>query len=146
LSGAFDSVYAYEDIFYHLEALLRKEREYGVDVARRSDYVAKGSGQTGKLLAFPLIVDLLNQKNLKKVLDLGCGDGSFLAHLCENNGHIKGYGLDISPEAIERGCSNLMQKALQHRAQLFVGDIFKIETMVDQLEGIEAGTAIYVLH
>ncbi|MCO1334843.1 methionine biosynthesis protein MetW [Microbulbifer sp. OS29] len=36
-----------------------------------------------------------------RVLDLGCGDGALLHQLSQNKG-VKGYGLEIDPEQIER--------------------------------------------
>lgn len=146
LSGAFYVVYAYEDIFYHLEALLKQDKAYGKEINRRSEFVAKGSSAVGKLLAFPLVADALSRNKFKRILDLGCGDAKFLINMCQGNGHLTGYGIDISTEAIALGHQNLKQENLQDNVQLFVGDIFKIDAMADQLRGIDAATCIYVLH
>ena len=146
LSGAFHVVYAYEDIFYHLESLLTQEKKYGVDITRRSEFVAKGSGAVGKLLAFQMVQDTLRRYKFERILDLGCGDGTFLIDLCERNERVKGYGLDISPEAVAAGKRNLERKNVQDRVRLFVGDIFRIEALAGQLRGIQAATSVYVLH
>lgn len=146
LSGPLQSVYAYEDVFHNLEALLKKEKRYGLDVNRRGEFVARGSGSTGKLLVFPLVAELLSQNKFERILDLGCGDGAFLIDLCERDGRMRGYGLDISPEAIAAGQRKLSRKNLQHRLQLLVGDIFELDDMADRLQGIDAATCIYVLH
>ena len=146
LSGAFHMVYAYEDIFYHLESLLTQDKKYGVDITRRSEFVAKGSGAVGKLLAFPMVQDVLSRRKFECILDLGCGDATFLIDLCERNERAQGYGLDISPEAIAAGKRNVERKNFQDRVQLFVGDIFRIEALAGRLSGVQAATSMYVLH
>src|ERR1035437_2174650 len=35
----------------------------------------------------------------ERVLDLGCGDGTLLCYLSENNG-VQGYGVEIDPESV----------------------------------------------
>ncbi len=146
LSGVFYVVYAYEDIFYCLESLLKQDKKYGVDITRRSEFVAKGSGAVGKLLAFPMVHDALQRNQYKRVLDLGCGDGTFLIDLCERDERMTGYGLDLSPEAIAAGQRKLEEKNLQGRVHLLAGDVFKLDLLADQFQGIEAATSVYVLH
>ena len=91
-----------------------------------------------------IILDLIEPN--AKVLDLGCGDATFLTDLCERNSRVRAHGLDISPEAIAAWQRKLAQKNLQDRVQLLVGDVFKIDALAEQLRGIEAATSIYVLH
>ena len=95
LQGSFYSAAAYSPIFSNLESLLREETHNGVKVYRESALTAYGSGLAGKLIAFPLVRDLIARKGLTKVLDLGCGDATFLVELCKTNGNISGYGIDI---------------------------------------------------
>jgi hypothetical protein len=52
--GWFDISYGYEDVLHNLEALLRREKTYGKDVHRRTDFVAKGSGEIEDWMYFPL--------------------------------------------------------------------------------------------
>lgn len=146
LAGVFHMVYAYEDVFYYLESLLKQDKRYGVDITRRSEFVAKGSGAMGKLLAFPMVHDVISRNKLEHVLDLGCGDATFLIDLCERDERVTGYGLDLSLEAIAAGQRRLEEKNLQDRVRLLAGDVFKIDTLADQLPGIDAATGLYVLH
>jgi len=144
--GWFDGVYGYEEVFHFLEALLRKEKAYGRDVKRRSDFVAKGSGEMEKWIYFPLAIDFINKNGFEKVLDLGCGDATFLTNLCESNDEVTGYGIDIAPEAIVDGRERVKQAGLQGRIHLFVEDISKLERVPDQLQGIDVATTFFVLH
>ena len=145
-SGTYQIIHAYSDVFFSLEELLRKQKHYGREINRKSDYVAKGSGAVGKLLAFPLMAHLITENKFTRVLDLGCGDASFLIDLCQRNDQVSGFGLDISPEAIEAGEANLAAKKINGKIQLFVSDMFKIGEMAEELSGMDAATSVYVLH
>lgn len=144
--GWFDGVYGYEEVFHTLEALLRKEKVYGRDVTRRSDFIARGSGEMEKWIYFPLAIDIINKNGFTRVLDLGCGDATFLTHLCESNDGITGYGIDIAPEAIAEGEERVKQAGLQDRIHLFVVDISELETAHEQLRGVDVATTFFVFH
>ena len=146
LLGAFQVIYAYEEVFYNLEGLLKKQKKYGMDVNRRGEFVARGSGTVGKLLAFPVMADLIREHQYQRVLDLGCGDATFLMDLFERNPQLAGYGFDLSPDAIEAGNKNLAEKNLEQKITLFVGDMFNIDEVAQQLPQIDAATCVYVLH
>jgi ubiquinone/menaquinone biosynthesis C-methylase UbiE len=144
--GWFDGVYGYEGIYHSLEPLLRKEIVYGKDIYRRPDFVAKGSGEIENWLYFPLAIDMLTQSKRQRVLDLGCGDGTFLRHLCAANPSIRGFGIDISPAAIADGKSLVQKAGMQDRIQLAVVDINALDSTPAELKDIDAATVFFVLH
>jgi SAM-dependent methyltransferase len=144
--GWFNGTYGYEGVFHDLEALLKKEKEYGKDVTRRSEHVARGSGEIENWLYFPLAMEIIRQKGYRKVLDLGCGDGTFLRALCSSNPEIVACGVDIAPEAIEAGQDWNKQAGLDDRIHLFVEDVTKLDRIPDALQGVDAATTIFVLH
>jgi ubiquinone/menaquinone biosynthesis C-methylase UbiE len=144
--GWFDGVYGYEEVFHSLEALLRKEKVYGRDVTRRLDFIARGSGEMEKWIYFPLAIATINTKGFKKVLDLGCGEATFLRNLCESNDKVTGYGIDIAPEAISLGREKVAQAGLQDRIHLFVENISKLEKVPDPLGNVDVATTFFVLH
>jgi len=144
--GWFDGVYGYEGIYHSLEPLLRKELIYGRDIYRRPDFVAKGSGEIENWIYFPLAIDLLTRSNRRRVLDLGCGDGTFLRHLCAANSTIRGFGIDISPAAISDGEKLVREAGLQDRIQLAVVDINALEDTPPELQDIDSATVFFVLH
>lgn len=146
MRGAFTIAYAYEDVFYNLEALLKREKQYGVDVNRRGEFVATGSGAVGKLLAFPMVADTLQRNQFERVLDLGCGDGAFLRDLVTRNRGVTGYGVDLSPEGVAAGRRQVEQAQLQDKVHLLVGDMFNIDAVAPQMGRIDAATCVYVLH
>ncbi len=69
----------------------------------------------------PRVVDLFKQKNVKTVLDLGCGSGRHTVYLAERG--FKVYGIDISPRGIKIAKSWLKQEGL--KANLRMGDIYR---------------------
>lgn len=144
--GWFDSVYGYEGVFHSLEALLKKEKVYGRDVTRRVEFVTKGYGEVEKWFYFPLALDMLARQHGRRVLDLGCGDATFLRYLCENNREIQGYGLDLAPEAVAEGCEKVKQAGLDDRIRLVVGDVTKLDAAPESLRGIDVATTFFVLH
>lgn len=144
--GWFDGAYGYEEVFHNLEALLRGEKEYGKNLKRRTEWVAKGSGEVEKWIYFPLAVDILSRWGSNKVLDLGCGEGTFLRYLCQRSDRVAGYGLDLAPEAIALGEEQAKQAGLADRIQFTVADISKMTEAPVSLKDIDAAITFFVLH
>ncbi len=143
--GWFDGAYGYEEVFHVLEKLLRKEKTYGRDIYRKPDFVAKGSGEMEAWVYFPLAIDIIKQNGYHRVLDLGCGDATFLQHLCQTT-DVKGYGIDLAPQAIADGERLVAAAGLQDRIQLAVADITKLEKTPAQFQDVDAATTFFVLH
>ena len=146
MRGWLEVCYGYSEVFHSLEPLLRKEKVYGRDFYRRSDFVARGSGEMENLLFFPMVNDIINANGYKRILDLGCGDGTFLRNLCELNPDVQCFGIDLAPAAVEEGNRILRQAGLENRINLFALDISKIEEVSGALKDIEAATVFFVLH
>ncbi len=146
VTGPFYSVYAYQDIFRNLEALLKKEKTYGAEVTREPEFVARGSGAVGQYLAFPLMAHVLRRNGFKRVLDLCCGDATFLIDLCRRDHDVKGYGVDIAPEAIAFAQKRVEKRGLQDRISLVAGDVFHLDAVTGHVKDIEATTCVYALH
>ena len=68
-------------------------------VERKNEYVALSSKSYDKIL-YELSKSFISKKNKIKIIDLGCGTGSFTRKLLPLNSEI--YGCDISPKSIER--------------------------------------------
>jgi cyclopropane fatty-acyl-phospholipid synthase-like methyltransferase len=144
MRGWLEVCYGYSEVFHSLEPLMRKEKVYGKDFYRRSDFVARGSGEMENLLFFPMVNDIIIANKYKRVLDLGCGDGTFLRMLCGLNPDVECYGIDLAPQAVEEGNRVLKEKGLQERVHLTALDISKIEEA--PLPQIDAATVFFVLH
>lgn len=144
MRGWLEVCYGYGEVFHSLEPLMRKEKVYGRDLYRRSDFVARGSGEMENLLFFPMVNDIIIANGYKRVLDLGCGDGTFLRTLCGLNPTVECYGIDLAPEAVAEGNRVLKETGLESRVHLTALDISKIEQA--PLPAIDAATVFFVLH
>src|SRR5271157_4723672 len=97
--GVFDLACGYEEVMTDLTALVKGEKRFGRDVRRRGKFIAKGSGELGRQLPFPVMTDLVRRRDFRSVLDLGCGDLEFLFTLCRSIPAVRCRGIDVSAEA-----------------------------------------------
>jgi 2-ketoarginine methyltransferase len=144
--GWFDISYGYEEVFHNLEGLLKKTKRYGSDVHRRGDYVARGSGEIENWVYFPLAIEMVRNGGFKRVLDLGCGDGTFLREMCRNLSGVTGYGLDLAPDAIALGERLRHDEGLDGRVHLHAADVCEMETLPNLWRDIDLGITFFVLH
>ena len=146
MRGWLELTYGYDELFVNLEDVLRKKKVYAQDFYRRSDFVAKGSGEMEDVLFFPLANQILMEGRYLKVMDLGCGDGTFLRKLCRASPAVTCYGIDLAPEAIEDGKKRAREAGLSDRIHLFAHDISKIRETPEPLKEVQAATIFFVLH
>jgi SAM-dependent methyltransferase len=146
LRGWFEISYGYTDIFHNLEEMLRGTQAYGRDFYRKSDFVATGSGEMENLLFFPQCNEIINKFGFSNVLDLGCGDGTFLRKLCEMNPKVKAFGIDIAPPAIAEGIKRTEAAGLSDRISLHVADIQDVKGMPAELRTVQVATIFFILH
>lgn len=72
------------------------------------------------------------------ILDLGCGDGALLEHLC-NTKQCSGYGVEINDQnvlACTRRGVNVIQQNLNNGLQLFANDSFETVIQLSTLQMI----------
>lgn len=144
--GWFEIVDGYKDVFHSLESMLKKEKQYGKDIYRNTEWVAKGSGEIENWIFFPLAADIVRKKGYRKVLDLGCGDGTFLRRMCERDKDITGFGIDIAPDAIDDGCKKNRMSGLDNRISLLSEDVCKIEKLPKAFRQIDVAFTYFVPH
>jgi methionine biosynthesis protein MetW len=74
-----------------------------------------------------------------RVLDLGCGDGSFLQYLIEQRG-CQGYGIELDDEnvkaCVKRGI-NVLQLDLEQGLKLFENQSFDVVLQMDTLQHLK---------
>jgi len=144
--GWFVGTYGYEGVFHDLEALLRKEKEYGKEVRRLSEPIARGSAEMEALLYFPLAIDIVARNKYKRVLDLGCGEGTFLRALCQSLPDVQGLGMDLSSESVEAARERAAVAGLERRLQFFVEDVAAGNGAPSSAGKIDAATIFFVMH
>lgn len=144
--GWFELVYGYENVLNQMEQLLRKEVVYGKDLVREGRPVAVGSGLASMGFYFPIVVHQMKEAGYRRVLDIGCGDGTFLRFLCSRIPGIEGVGVDLSPDAVEAGNEQLAAAGMDKRIRLYVGDAMEIGKLKKELEGVDGAATFFVLH
>ena len=144
--GWFEGVYGYEGIVHELEALLRREKVYGRDLSRRYECIASGSAQMEEMVYFPLALDMLQKSGARRVLDLGCGEGSFLRYLCRNDQQATAYGVDISSEGVELAQEKARTAGLQDRIHVRAVDLTELRAAPASWEKLDAAVTFFVLH
>jgi SAM-dependent methyltransferase len=144
--GWFQATYGYKDVYYDLEALLRKDKEYGKQTLRDPALIAAGSGKMEKALYYPLVIDMLRGTRFRHVLDIGCGDCGFLIELCKSNPLLKGYGLDLSPEALSVGQEEIARAGMKDRILVACQDLTAMKKPPDTWAHVDAATCFFVLH
>lgn len=144
--GWFFLTYGYEEVLHRMEPLLRRQIRYGKDLTRDGEYVARGSGFSSAPFYFPVAAEFIRRNRYRKVLDLGCGDGTFLRSLCTYLPDFKGIGVDLSPDAVEAGKKQNHEQQLDTRVELYQGDIFDLEPLRKRFAEVDAVTSFFVFH
>ncbi|WP_323842409.1 MULTISPECIES: methionine biosynthesis protein MetW [unclassified Moraxella] len=79
-----------------------------------------------------------------KVLDLGCGDGTLLAHLQDRLG-VSGYGLEIDSDRINQAIAkglNIIEQDLNDGLDRFADDSFDTVVMARALQAVKNPQAL----
>jgi len=142
--GLFDLLSGYEPVFGALTPLLKGEQEYGRDVSRLGAFVAKGSGELGRQLPFPVMRDLIRKHGVGSVMDIGCGDCEFLEMVCDGS-QMRCYGFDADADAVAYARKHLESLGLSDRIEIFQADMFDLGSKGDWPQ-VEALTALDVFH
>ena len=146
LKGWLEVSYGYSEVFASLEGMMRGTKVYARDFYRKSDFVARGSGEMENWLLFPMANEIINDKGYTRVLDLGCGDGTFLRKLCALNPDVQCFGIDIAPAAIEDGKVSARAAGLENRINLLAADIQDVQEMPPAFKSVQVATIFFVLH
>lgn len=147
MRGLFDIIYAFDDIIYNIEPLLKKEKIIYQNVSRRLDREARGSSALAEFLPYPIVKDIIVKRGFKRVLDIGCGVGAFLIELCRTLPDVTTYGIDVSYDVLLHAQEQLKKYNLENRISLFEGDVTKdIEELAGRLDGVDVITAFFLLH
>jgi cyclopropane fatty-acyl-phospholipid synthase-like methyltransferase len=144
--GFFELTYAYEPVFGRLPDLLRGAARYPADVQRRGKYVGRGSGQLCRTLPYPVLADMLRRRGARQVLDLGCGDLSFLFFACEAVADLRAVGIDIDEPTVAYARSVLAGSPHAARIEVRCADMFHLEALARERPDVDAITAVDTFH
>lgn len=143
--GSFNLLSAYRPIFENIFDLLTGKKKYGREVKRSELLAAKGSGELGRLIPFPIMREIIRNHGFKTVLDLDAGDLEFLLFLAEDE-EMRGYGIGDSAEVVEYARGRLKEPGLEGRISVFQADIFDLKPLRDKFKDVDLIVAYDLLH
>lgn len=87
---------------------------------REGKYVGVGSCEIARWDGLAMTRTLLDEAGMSPatILDLGCGDATYLASLCEAVPGVRGWGVEPDPESCAEGRRLLKERGLSERVTL----------------------------
>lgn len=138
-------VEAYAPVLFEMSELITQKKQYGKDVLRDGAALGEHCAHLFTVFHAEIILTIIKEKDLKSILDLGCGGGAMLVDACKSDLSLQGYGIDIAPGAIDFAKQLCIEEKLQDRLKFDVGDAFIPETWPDY-GSIDAISAVGTLH
>jgi SAM-dependent methyltransferase len=96
-SGGFLLLHSYREYFNNLGALLKGDVT-DATVDRRHNVSGSGSLHSRKF--FPAVWEIFRKEPPHALIDIGCGDGHFLEHACDQVLSLQTVAIDLSPIAV----------------------------------------------
>jgi ubiquinone/menaquinone biosynthesis C-methylase UbiE len=95
----------------------------------------------------PQVIDVLEEHEVKGILDLGCGTGGFLIQWAHLAGGF-GAGVDMAPLALEQARANAERFGVAGRLSFHLGEVGKDALPIgdEVAKKIDALTAMFMLH
>ena len=143
--------YSYYPLLTELYPLSKGEKLYGVmeDVYRNMYFDSKASGQIGiRTNIFKQSVDYLLDKKINKLLDLGCGDGTFLLYVAQQIPSLTVIGLDQSRVALDLAEQKFNAIGYSSRVSLIEANLMTPKSIISSadLVNLDIATIFFILH
>jgi 2-ketoarginine methyltransferase len=104
-SGAFLLLFSYRGYFENLSGILSGKADATVN--RRHNVLGSGALHSNKF--FPAVWQMLKETPPAAIIDVGCGDGQFLANACSEWPDIAVAAVDLSPISVETTLKRLAE-------------------------------------
>jgi len=124
----------YGKTFSELSNALRDHDYYA---SRDGASVGKGSCGISQHDALPMTRKLLQWTSgkVRTVVDIGCGDASFLIELCKSITEIQGVGFDPVPQSVELGRQRVIEAGMSSRVRVEEGSALHLPPLeAEQVE------------
>ena len=116
---------AYGPVLSRMAGQLTGQEKYGKAVYRDAEALGRHCEILFRSFGTRLVEQLARRLNATGILDLGCGTGGLVIDLCRSIPNLRGYGMDIAPEAIAYARSRAELAGLSDRVTFMVKDAFK---------------------
>ena len=140
-------LHSYRDYFDHLGELLLGKLPDGTPTVNRARNVL-GSGRLHALKFFPAAYQMLASRRIDRLVDLGCGDGTFLAEFQERHSGVSLVGVDISEVAVS-AMEDRLRSVSKDTAHGIVANAFLVESWAAAMRPFAGTTAVtgwFVVH
>ncbi|HEX2658891.1 MAG TPA: methyltransferase domain-containing protein [Polyangia bacterium] len=114
---------------------------------RSARHAAAGTEDLTCVRVVPAVIDLLKEKGVEGILDLGCGTGGFLIQWAQlTNGW--GAGVDMSAGALQAARENAIRFGMQDRLSFYLGEVGReaLPISPEVVSRVGALTAMFILH
>jgi SAM-dependent methyltransferase len=137
---------AYGPVTARAAQLLDGSAVYGVDVVRDHKALGRRSGMISTASYNRVVREAMRRQEATRLVDLGCGGGSLLVQLCQDNPELSGYGIDVAAEAIKDAQELAGREGVAGRARFAVADAFDPATWPGECAEAELICGVGVLH
>jgi SAM-dependent methyltransferase len=120
------SVYAYAPVLSHLPELMQgaPRPQWG---AREDALRTARASRLSERRALVALHRIPGARKARRILDIGCGEGHFLARILARYRDALGIGVELDASVAERAQEALDAAHVQRRAEIRAGDFFGIE-------------------
>lgn len=142
-NGAFSLLASYAEYFSNLSSFITGKCDKP-SVNRLLN--VRGSGQLHGKKFFPAAFELLEDAPPKGLIDVGCGNGCFLQHACDNWPELEIFGVDLSEDAVRATELRMRNQVSRSRgAVAAAGDGFQVEMWSKHLpEALRTSTELTI--
>jgi 4-hydroxy-2,2'-bipyrrole-5-carbaldehyde O-methyltransferase len=134
LAGILEEVAGYDaDVYRALPGRLRGEAP-GDYLPEAAEVVARASRLAEPLLG-ALVRDVVRRFDPARVLDVGCGTGTYLRHVAEASRTATGAGIDTEPDVVALATRNLSGWELTDRFSVTQADVRGLPELAAELAG-----------
>ncbi|MBB6120588.1 SAM-dependent methyltransferase [Nocardiopsis algeriensis] len=137
---------AYAPVTARITDLITNKAEYGRDVVRAGGALSRHSGTVATVSYVGLVAEAIAERQPRRILDIGCGDGSLILRLCARLPELSGVGIDISPAAIENARADSARDGLADRTSFEVADAFSPDTWSEKAAAADVLVGVGVMH
>jgi cyclopropane fatty-acyl-phospholipid synthase-like methyltransferase len=93
-----------------------------------------------------VVAEVLKGRQVRRLLDIGCGGGSLVVDACLQDPELTAIGLDESPGAIAEARALAERAGVADRIEFVVADAFAPQTWPDNCRTADAVCAFSVMH
>ena len=104
--------------------------ELGDDLGQIGDLVARVSKIQEPFIKH-FIADAVSGLHTAKMLEIGCGSGTFMKAAYEANNEVSGIGMDCDEDVVKQAESNIARWGLSDRFKVVLGDIKEYDIQGD---------------